>query len=331
MDIVNDNVLKNNLIKSSEEIQAYLLGKLDSDILPIESYLKSLLLIGGESNYKFFAKLLNMQVVKDIEQTKKDIEKNYLELKKKIDDINELKQLIQNEIDEKSNLISEKIYNKVATLYFGSITRTEIILPQIKSNLRTHIPNLERFRFQTDENGKILLCKYIGDLELYNYEYILTDFIENSHSPKLEVSAVLALIKLGKSEGWEKINSLSTSSNIKIKELVADSMKILHQQINLEAITKLALDNNLSVVENALKTIITLPNKLAISIFKILVEKSNYTARPIIAEYLGKLGIKPCLPLLVELIQQDDFNVTLAVIKAIREIKHPLSLSLIHI
>ncbi len=325
LDIIIDPVLTKNLIKSSEEIQSYLLANIDSDILPIENYLKALLLIGGESNYKFFAKILNMQVVKNIEQTKKDIENNYLELKKKIDDISELKELIKNEIEEKSNLISEKNYNKVARLYFGTITNTEIILPQIKSNLRAHIPNLERFRFQTDENGKILLCRYIGDLDLYDYQYILTNFIEEKSSPKLEVSAVLALIKLGKSEGWDKINSMSKSTNIKIKELVADSMKILHQQIDQEAITKLALDKNYSVVKNALETIITLPNKLAISIFKVLVEKSTYIFRPLIAEYLGKLGIKPCLPLLVELIQEDNFNVILAVLKALREIKHPLS------
>ncbi len=325
-EIIPQENIRQKLIESCKPIQKEILDNLHLDSFPISNLLKPLLLVGGEENFAFFAKLMNRRVVNDPQRTILDIEQNYLELKRRINTQKEMEELVKNEMAEKEGLISDDKFNIISNMYFETLTSSTELHPDVHDAILRNLPNLEKYSSVATMNGKVRLCRFIGMLKLQQYENMLLEFVKDDDY-NIAVNAAIALKNLENETVGKLLNDLAQSSNYMVRKQIATSLKIMSENVDEDLIMKLAQDENLEVCQEAIKTITLLPLDTAVDYLARLIPAAYYKNRPYIAQALSQLHTVKVLPLLAELLREGGSEEYFAVIRALPSIYHPLSLS----
>ena len=324
-DLIPDRNLLSKLKDSCKNLQNYINLNMHNDNFDIEFYLKPFLLIGGRENISYISSLLNRRVVENTQTTIRQIESNYLMLKTKIDNPDELQKLIDNEIVEKENLISKKSYLIVANLFFKTFSDVKHLYPSVKEILISNLPDPGKYKHMIDNpEVKIMICKFIGFLQLSDYKNLLQEFL-GSNDYRVSLQAAISLECISDTSVKKVLQELSQSPNYVIRAKLAESLQYLQNKPDDKILFRLAQDKNLEVCKNAINTIKMLPVDTALKYFEKIIPNTYYKNKPFLSKALGEIGRLDVLPLLVELVRHADNADYLAIINAISNIDHKLS------
>ncbi len=324
-DLIPNKSLINKLKESCLQLQKYIDLNMHNESFDIEFYLKPFLLIGGDHNINYIASLLNRRVVENTQNTIRQIESNYLMLKTKIDNAEELQKLIDNEIVEKANLISKRSYLIVANLFFKTFSDVKNLYPSVKKILVNNLPDLDKYKHMINNpEVKIMICKFIGFLQLTDYKSLLQEFL-GSNDYRVSLQAAISLECISDTSVKKILQELSQSPNYVIRAKLAESLQFLQNKPDDKILFKLAQDKNLEVCENAINTIKMLPVDTALKYFERIIPNTYYKNKPFLSKALGEIGTIDVLPMLVELVKHADNDDYQAIINAISNIDHKLS------
>ncbi len=322
--IPNQDLLK-KLKESCHQLQNYIDLNIHNESFDIEFFLKPFLLIGGDDNINYIASLLNRRVVESTQNTIRQIESNYLMLKTKIDNPDELQKLIDNEIVEKANLISKRSYLSVANLFFKTFSDVKNLYPSVKKILTNNLPDLSKYKHMiSNPEVKIMICKFIGFLKLTDYKSLLQEFLGSSDY-RVSLQAAISLECISDASVKKVLQELSQSPNYVIRAKLAESLQYLQNKPDDKILFKLAQDKNLEVCKNAINTIKMLPVDTALKYFEKIIPNTYYKNKPFLSKALGEIATIDVLPLLVELVRHADNDDYQAIINAISNIDHDLS------
>ncbi|MCD4830072.1 MAG: HEAT repeat domain-containing protein [Candidatus Cloacimonetes bacterium] len=328
-EIIPDETILRRLIEGCECIHESILTNIHIDDYPLEHFLKPLLLVGGSANFAFLAKLMDRRVVENTKQTITEIEHKYLQLKRLDNNPEELRELIEKEITEKSELISQSKYNVITYSFFESITSANYLQPRVITILKEHLPDLDQLNLTASAQGKVLLCKYIALLGLDQYRHLLDEYTLDEDY-RIAVHAAITLHGLGDDKAHALLHRFVQSPNYRVRQQVASSLQLLSENLDESLIIKLAQDRHSEVCLDAIKTVNSLPLPMALTLFTKIVPLIYYKNRPSLAESLGSLGTELVLPMLTELLKNGDSDDYQAVIRALGNINSKLAVSMLH-
>jgi HEAT repeat protein len=320
-----DLIIKEETLEKLKETSFAIHKRIQDSILdlnaPIQDLITPLIQIGGDFNFSFLATLLRRTVVKDPTETIKNIEANYLELKHKIDDPTKLRELIENEIAEKSDLIPKKHFHKILSSYLGSFITSHNIPTSIQENIASYLPNIERSLYLANPKEKTEICNLIAKFKLDEYTDLMAE-VANSDDKAIALSATLALINLDQPGSMEKLNGFTKSDNFKIRKLASEGMRVLPLDTVKGMLLLLCKDENLEVIKAAISTLLSYPFSEIFELLKKMSKTLPLHARQAFAEALGELGQEKTIPMLVDLLRTTDLRVTYSVIQALGKIQH---------
>jgi len=327
-EIIPDETILRRLHLSCQKIHEAILANIHVEDFPLDHFLQPLLLVGGEENFAFIGKLMNRQVVDDPQQPVREIEQRYLQLKQRIHSPEELRELIDNELAEKNELISQTKYDTIAIRFFESITSANYLQQNVIDVLKDTLPDLDKFGVTAGSRGKALLCKFIGLLELEQYKDLLLRYTQEDDY-NIAVHAAIALLALKEPKAGALLMHFVQSPNYMVRKQVASSLQILSVHVSEQVILKLAQDKHQEVCREAIRTIQKLPLSKALAYFTKIVPITYYKNRPYLAEALGALGTDLALPLLAELLKAGDSDDYQAVIRALGNINSKVAATML--
>ncbi|MDX9869891.1 MAG: HEAT repeat domain-containing protein, partial [Candidatus Cloacimonadales bacterium] len=323
-EIINNKGILDKLEESSLFIQNMIDSNNDNPSFEIEFYLKALSMIGGEINFRYFAKQINKRPVQNMKAACLDIEKKYLKLKKDEVDPRNIQALIEKEQNEKDNLITVQHFGSFMHSWIENISLLKIITSELKQLLSTSLPDLKSVAANSGDDTKKMICKLIALLDLNEQRPILDDLIK-SKNISLKIQVILALKSFGEDIS-EHLQNLAYSKNVLDKQELVRSLHYFEDDFDEITLTALALDNNALVSELTMNFIASLDQELC---FKILTEihmKIQLKNRYNIVRILASLNTVKVIPVIIQLLRNGDNNLYLEGIKAFAKINHPLSI-----
>ncbi|HOE90858.1 MAG TPA: HEAT repeat domain-containing protein, partial [Candidatus Cloacimonadota bacterium] len=326
-EIINNKDILNKLEESSLFIQNMIDSRIDNPNFEIEFYLKALSMIGGEVNFKYFAKQINKRPVQDMQVTFFDIEKKYVKLKKDENDPKSIQALIEKEQKEKDNLITAQHFSVFMQSWIENISLLKILTSELKQLLSTNLPDLKGVAANSGDETKKMICKLIALLNLNEQRPVLDDLIK-SKNISLKIQAILAIKSFGEDIS-EHLQNLAYSKNVLERQELVRSLNYFNDDFDEITLTTLALDNNALVSELTMNFIASLDQELC---FKILTEihmKIQLKNRYNIVRILAKLNTVKVIPIIIQLLRNGDNNLYLEGIKAFAKINHPLSITIL--
>lgn len=340
-DLIIDKKILDILQNSSLNIQKNIIDKLNKDDSMVKTYLNALNIVGGDYNLEFIKLLLRKKPSENVEQTYKEIEQKFLEQKKSSQSPESLKQLVEQEIKEKSEIISIDLYNYIIKTLIEFISILSNFSTDNKNILKNcleitgssddkneKISGLTYFIQNSGTDGRILACQLIAKLELTGYIPQLEKFLSEKDI-RTAIYSSMALKTLNVSSADNYIKKFLDSQKTAVKKELASLIHIFKKNLNDENIIKLACDENSVISEEALKSIAKLPKNKALSYYEQIVANIPGKTKIKFAEILGETKSKRAIPLLIELLNKGDFFDYKAVIKALVEIKDPMCLELL--
>ncbi|MDD3049943.1 MAG: HEAT repeat domain-containing protein [Candidatus Cloacimonetes bacterium] len=327
-DLIPDQNVKNKLKMSSFELQASIVNNLNVESFKIEKYIKTLLLIGGDFNYSFIAKILKRKIVENPIAAIGEIENTYLSLKKKIDDPAKLALLIQQEVSEKSNLISESVFQKVIKTYIKFFSSYETISKLTRRIVVENLPDPDLIKEYLSSTNNEYLCKFISLFNLTDYKHILKEHLQ-SEDYNTAICAAITMKTMGDSSILNYLQNLTESNNYNIRKKIAATINpSVDEQLD-NIVLKLSRDENYSVSSTAILKLQEFPYHKAIEYFKDLVYDDSYRNKDKVAGILGEFNSPQVIPLLVEITKDENVNTLVEVIRALGKIESRLSIPIL--
>jgi len=320
-----DEKIKSRLQQTSLELHATILNNMGSGSFDVERYLKPMLMVGGGFNYKFIKQLLQRKMVADHETAIHEIEDTFMELKKRVDDPLKLAQLIQQEVIEKSNLIAEDMYRRIARFYLSYLNESPYLPLSEKKDILENLPDLEILINHLREYGKNSICMLIRKLKLTESKQILVNFLDNSDY-NLAISASAGLKSMGDKDQMKRLVSYAESNNFNVRIKLAEILIPDGDEQSEMLSVKLAKDENAEVSCASIKNVIKMPQEKALRYLTEIVQDSWYRNRIEVAKALSGIASIGVIPLLVELTREENTSVMLEVIKTLGRIKDKLAI-----
>jgi HEAT repeat protein len=327
-EIIPDKKLLNAISESCKSIREMIQRNINTKNFQLEYFLFPLLLVGGKDNFEFIKVLLDRRIVDDIDQTLAEIESYYLEMKQKIDNADQLKKLVEEEIKEKENLISKDYYKTIVNEYLKRITSSDYLHPEAKEYIVKSVPDLEKFSFYAGEKDKISLCRFISIIGIDDYKPLLLEFIKQEDY-NVMIHAAIALVVLGNGEGLKTLKLLASSPNFNVRSNIAEALVLLGDNVPRKLIITLLCDDHLKVCTRAIDTIFSLSFDAAFKIIKENLDEIQTSTISYLIEKLGESKMVTVLPVIIDLMKDPTNEIYLAVIKALGNIGDPICIDLL--
>lgn len=324
--VFDKNIIK-KLLDSSSLIQNIIKENLTKTEFSLEYHLNALLLIGGKENFSFINELMTRRPVDNVADANAEIEKRYLKFKKDTNDPQKIEVYIRAELDEKAKIIYAGHYGCIMQTWLANISNLKEIDHELKTILLKNLPDIKAYVSDANRDEKLIICKLIGILKLTDQTLVLETFIK-SNDLQLQIHAVVSLRNLG-FDVSPNIHAFVNSKNVLIRQEFARSLHFFKKDFDQITLVQLATDTNALVCEHALNFIASLDKDTAISVYNEIYTKIQNKTRYHLMKLLGTLKTHKAIPLIVELLRNGDHRIYNDAIKALIQIKHPLSIAIL--